>query len=316
MQYIDVQELKNPISRIILGCAALGEYDHGVIDRESLKSAVYSALDEGINAFDVADCYGSEFGLAEANLSEILGSRIKELNIITKFGVRWHRSGSGTRPVTTKDISTDWTQTAIENSLKRLKLETIPIYFIHWPDGKTPIEETINTLSKLKKEGKVLHIGLSNFSAYEIERAHKVEPISFVQYSYNLIDRKIENSIIPLCDRLGIKLLCYGALAQGFLTGKYACREDFDKSDHRSRLPHFQGVNEERNRKIISTLKLLAEKYNVNSGQVAIAWCLKRCAIKGVILGAKNAVQVKENADSLGIELNDEDFIHLNNISM
>ena len=302
-------------SRIILGCAALGEYDHGVVDRESLKTTVHCALDKGINTFDVADCYGNEFGLAEENLFRILGDKRKSVNIITKFGVRWNKVQGERRPKTFKDISPEWASIAIENSLRRLKLECIPIYFVHWPDGKTPIEETVYFLSRLRDEGKILHIGLSNFSADDILQASKVAPISFVQYSYSLIDRKIENDILRTCHNLGIEVLCYGALAQGFLSGKYNCREAFDLSDHRSKLPHFSGNNEKKNQAVIDELNRLSLKYNFTPAQMAIAWTLKSRYVDGVVLGAKTESQVNENVDALNVFLENEDYIKLNAIS-
>lgn len=312
MRYSSIPALP-PFTKIILGCAALGEADHGVIDKEALKLAVHQALDEGINTFDVADCYG--LGLAEENLSNILGSKRKEVNIITKFGIRWERVSGNERAKTFRDISPNWAEVAVENSLKRLKIECIPVYFVHWPDGKTPIEETVTFLSKLRDAGKIQHIGLSNFSSEDVARASRVASISFVQYSYSLIDRKIEDNVLSTCSKLTIKVLCYGALAQGLLSGKYNCREVFDKNDHRSRLSHFAGNNENKNEAIIAELKDLSVKYNSSVPQIAIAWALKNKYIGGAILGAKTSLQVKENITSLGIDLSEEDYRQLNKVS-
>ena len=313
---LQLEKINEGMSKIILGCAALGEYDHGVVDKQSLKKAVYCALDLGVNTFDVADCYGAEFGLAERKLSEILGDRRKTVNIITKFGVRWNKvQGRNTRPKTFKDTSPEWATKAVDDSLKRLRLDCIPIYFIHWPDKKTPIEETVYALAKLQDAGKIRHIGLSNCFAYDILKANKITSISFIQNSYSLINRGMENEIFNLCNQFGIDVLCYGALAQGLLSGKYGCKEPFDKSDHRSRLPHFLGKNERKNKMIIATLKELGIKYNCTPSQLAVSWVLCNKFVNGVVLGAKNDLQVNENVKALSITLETVDRNKLNDIS-
>ena len=226
MDYIRLGMTDLRISRIGFGCAPMGGYDYGkVIDDESIK-AVRKALNSGINFFDTADIYG--LGHAEEVLSRALGNDRHKVVIATKFGLAWDKEGNVTR-----DCSPNRVVAALESSLKRLKIDTIQLYQIHWTDSVTPIEETIGALLKCQQEGKVKYIGFSNVEPQLIEKAQKIGKIDSMQSSYNLLNRLAEREILPYCHAANIAFIAHSPLARGYLTGKYDEGQSFTATDTR-----------------------------------------------------------------------------------
>lgn len=293
------------VSRIIYGCGALGLVDFGKSNISDLKKSVYAALDNGITAFDTADVYG--LGVAEELLSKILGSKRKEVFISTKGGVNWERN-STTRANTFIDCSPNHIQEAIDNSLKRLKIDSIPLYFIHWPDNKTPLSDILELLTKNLNHGKIQHIGLSNFSKSEIKLANNINKIDVLQNKYNLIYREAEKDIFPFIRKSKTIFWGYAPLAQGFLACKYQKKYKFDSNDHRSRLPHFSETDTERNSKIQNLLSNMAKEKKADPSQIAIRWVLKHPFVNSVIVGSKNKEQSSINACSVDIHMTETEY--------
>lgn len=296
-------------SRIALGCEPLGGDDWGEFNEKQSLETISAALDYGINIFDTADVYG--LGRSERILSKALGKRRHDVVIITKFGVNWHTPKAGSRARTFFDSSPKRVIEALENSLRRLQLDCIPIYLIHWPDPKTPIEETLTALIRCKEMGKIQAIGVSNFSASQIHQAHEFTDIAVVQVEYSLINREAASEIFSLCNELGISVVVYGALAQGFLTGKYNQNAKFPDNDRRHRLPAFQPKNAAKNLKLVERLRLVGEKHGKTPAQVAIRWVLQNPAISCAIVGAKTPKQVAWNVASVEWEIPQGDYLYL-----
>ena len=297
------------ISRIGLGCEPLGGMDWGAVDQDLAQRAIAEGVTCGIDLFDTADIYG--LGRSEEFLAHALAAYRHYAVIISKCGVRSEPGPNLTRARTFRDSSARWVMEAVDESLRRLKIERIPLYLVHWPDSNTPISETIEALDQCRNAGKVGHIGVSNFSADQLKEAHRVSPLTVVELQYNMIDRRAEDEILPLCEQLGIGVIAYGPLAQGFLTGKYAAGHRFGVNDRRHRLPHFQDEILDDNLETVRRLKEVGRSRGRSPAQVALRWVLDHPVISGAVVGVKSPEQVRENVQALDWNLNPEERSYL-----
>lgn len=288
------------VSRIILGCEQLGGTDWGEFRPGAVAAAVDRAWDLGINAFDVADAYG--LGQAETMLAQCLGDRRKEAVIITKFGVNWRRAGAA-RAATFRDSSPARVREALEGSLRRLRLDCIPLYLVHWPDPKTPVEDTVGALLDCQRAGKIRHFGVSNYPPDWVRKACAAGPVAAVQGSFSLLERSAQAELLPACAELDLPFLAYGVLAQGLLTGKYDPSSRFPASDRRSRLPQFQGDAWARTAGLLERVAAAARVHGRTIAQVAIRWVLDQPGVACAIVGARTAAQAESNAMAAGWEL-------------
>jgi aryl-alcohol dehydrogenase-like predicted oxidoreductase len=309
MEYTLLPGTDTMVSRLAFGCEPLGGTDWGDVDVNSAMRAVSKALDLGVNVFDTADVYG--LGRSERLLSKALGRYRHEVVIASKFGVNWLEDSSGQRAETFLDSSPRRVVEALEDSLRRLRVETIPLYFIHWPDPDTPISDTMEALLECKEQGKIRHIGLSNFALSQICEANEIAEIKALQVQYNLTDRKVEHSVLPGCFDMRIGIFAYGTLAQGLLTGKYGLKAEFGADDRRRRLPNFQPGRLAENLKIVERLKLIGQRYNKTAAQVAIRWALDHQAVTSAIVGAKSSRQIEQNVGALGWRLSAEEYEYI-----
>lgn len=288
MEFVELSHGGPLVSRIGFGCAAIGGHDYGAVDDERSVSAVLAAIESGVTLFDVADVYG--FGHAESVLARaIRASGSSDLVIATKVGVRWDESGR-----TTRDLSPAWIRHAIDGSLRRLGVEHIDLYQLHWPDPATPIEETMGTLLELRAEGKVRHIGCCNFDDSLVEAASRVGTIVSNQLPYSVVDRSREGAL-RAASKMGVPLLAYNVLAHGLLSGKYGEGSTFQGTDLRRRTPLFQPDELSRHLPLVDTIRSVAERQGRTPAQVAIRWVLQRPGVAVALVGAKRAVQVTEN---------------------
>ena len=296
MEYKRLGSTDFEISRIGLGCWAIGGHGYGnVDDRESIK-AIQKALDMGVNFFDTADVYG--FGHSEEILSKALGSQRDKVIVATKFGVNWDENGK-----TYKDCSPKRIVEALDGSLRRLKIDCIPLYQIHWHDEKTPIEDIMGTLLKCRDEGKILHIGCCNFSKGLILRASKILRVESYQCLYNLAKRQNENIIKYSSEELGISVLVYGVIGRGVFSAKYNKNSRFGENDTRMNDSDFQGTQYDKNILIAEKLSEIGKKYEKSPAQVAIRWVLENSNVTCAITGSKTPEQVAENVGSVGWSL-------------
>jgi aryl-alcohol dehydrogenase-like predicted oxidoreductase len=301
MEYKRLGETDLEVSRIGFGCWAIGGHGYGKVDDIESIQAIQKALSVGVNFFDTADVYG--FGHSEEILSRALGSKRNEVIIATKFGVNWDRDGK-----TYKNCSSKRIVEALEGSLSRLQIDCIPLYQIHWYDGITPIYEMMETLKKCQKEGKIRHIGCSNFSVDLISEAFKVHRLESNQLLYNLVQRKSEIEILRCAEELKMGIIVYGSLARGLFSGHYGLDASFTGNDTRGKDENFQGEKLKKNLQWLDKMKEIGVAYHKSPSQIAIRWVLENENVTCAMVGIKKAIQIEENVGAVGWRLNKEDF--------
>ena len=280
------------ISRLCYGCEALGGKDWGKFDLFALQEGIEKSIDLGLNFFDTADVYG--LGLSEKRLSKILGPRRHDFIIGTKGGIQWKET-SNSRAKTFKNSSPDYIHECVNKSLKRLKIDVIPVYYIHWPDPKTRISQTFEVLQKLVDQGKIKYLGCSNFNLNQIKEASQVAKISFIQMPVNILNSPLPPSYSEFCKTQSIKIVAYNTLASGLLSGKYNANSTFSKNDRRSRLDDFKKNNLRTVEGELNKLKHKAHKEDLSLAQYSIKIILKDLNIESAIVGIKNKDQAIEN---------------------
>lgn len=312
MEYITLKNSDLKVSRICMGGCPMGGYGWGcnVLEQE-LIDAVHSALDNGVNFFDTADTYG--LGQSEITLGKALKGRRDKAVIASKFGVH---AMKGTP--TFYDNSPEWIKTSIEGTLKRLGTDYLDLYQIHYRDGKTPIEEVIDTLDELKKKGYIRYYGLSNIHQEDLAelKAQKGKFVSF-QDEYSLACRKNEQDMINLADELELSPLTWGSLGQGILTGKYDKNTTFSADDRRSRdiYVNFHGEKLMKNLEIVEAMKQISSENGKSVASIAIRFILDYLKESVVLVGVKRPSQLISNVEAMGWNLTEEQINLLDEIS-
>ncbi|MBM3776992.1 MAG: aldo/keto reductase [Acidimicrobiia bacterium] len=292
MEYVRLGSDGPLVSRIGFGCEPLGGTDWGPVDVSGIRAAVREAVDAGVTLFDTADVYG--LGLSEERLAEALDTRRHQVVVATKGGVRWRWAGTSRRAETRRDNSAAAIADAVEGSLRRLKLERIPLYFVHWPDGRTPVEETMAALLRCVEAGKIGWIRCSNFSSAEVTAALARAPVAAVQLPFSLFDRRAVPALEDARHR-GLLTVAYGCLARGLLGGRYSRATRFDPTDRRSRLPPLS-VAEER---LLEHLGHRASAAGLRPAQAALQWVLGSGLVSAAVVGIKSVAQLRENLAAL-----------------
>jgi aryl-alcohol dehydrogenase-like predicted oxidoreductase len=288
------------LSAIGLGCMSMSHAYGTPDDPESLET-LHLALDLGINFWDTADVYGN--GRNEELISNVLRSNRDKVFIATKFGFRAHPDGR----LSTFDGSPAYVKQAVEASLKRLKINTIDLYYAHRIDPNVPVEEMVGAMAELVKEGKVRYLGLSEASANSIRRAHAVHPISALQSEYSLLTRDVEAEILPLCKELGIAFVPFSPLARGLMTNALNLNELGD-NDFRKSLPRYQKDHQENNQNLASGFADIAQQKGCSPAQLALAWVLAQGDNIIPIPGTKKRKNLKDNAGSVDVILTTDDI--------
>jgi aryl-alcohol dehydrogenase-like predicted oxidoreductase len=277
------------ISVIGFGCWQMGGMDCGPVSDEDTSAAALHALDLGMNFFDTAAVYG--FGHSEEVLGRTLAGRRHEAFIATKGGLEWDSRGN----VRTNSQKNHILKAA-DASLRRLNIESIDLYQIHWPDPQTPIDEPAEALEELIRAGKMRYAGVSNYSAKHMELWRKKARLQSLQPLYNMLQREAEVELLPYCLRSGVGVVVYSPLAKGLLAGKLTPGSKFGPDDSRSRDPLFQGEAFRRNLDIVEKLRLIARRDGKTVAQLALAWALANPAVTCTIVGAKRPSQIEEAA--------------------
>ncbi len=295
------------LSTIGLGTWAIGggkwKFSWGPQDDRESISTIRRALELGINWIDTAAVYGlghSEEIVAQA----IKGLRDKPI-IATKCERVWDKNGNISGRLKKESIRAE-----IEASLRRLKVEVIDLYQIHWPEPDKDIEEAWETMAGLIKKGKIRYAGVSNFSLQQLKRVQPIHPVSSLQPPYSMLERSIEKKVLEYCSRNDIGIIVYSPMQKGLLTGKFNRErvQNLPEDDHRRRDPRFQEPELSANLKLVEGLRSIAEKSGRTVGQLAIAWVLRRPEITAAIVGARRPSQIEETVASGDWEVSKEDI--------
>ncbi|MFC1480049.1 aldo/keto reductase [Candidatus Omnitrophota bacterium] len=301
MKYRKIENTDMEISAITLGSWVFGGDCWGEVkDSESVR-VVQDAIEKGINFIDTAPIYGS--GRSEEIIGRALQHKPGRVMIATKCGLQ--QKGSSIRP----NLSAPFIREEVDASLRRLGVETIDLYQCHWPDPNTSLEETFGELKRLAEEGKIRHIGVSNFGRDLLRRALLVAPIVSNQVQYSLFDRAPEEDLIPFCKEKGISVLSYGSLGGGILTGKYKEPPAFPKGDVRAFFyQYYREPFWSKAKGLVSVLEGIAGKHKVPASHVAINWVLTSREVASCIVGCRTPEQLEQNVKAADWELTEDEL--------
>jgi aryl-alcohol dehydrogenase-like predicted oxidoreductase len=279
------------ISPIGVGAWAIGgggwAFAWGQQDDAASIAAIHAALDRGVNWIDTAAVYG--LGHSEEVVGRALEGRSRRPYVFTKCELVWNDKREISR-----SLKADSIRRECENSLRRLKLDTIDLYQIHWPDPDPDLEEGWAALAQLKQEGKVRWIGVSNFNVKQMDRCRKIAPITSLQPPYSAISPEVEDDVLPYCLKHGIGVIVYSPMKSGLLTGKMTKERvaNFPEDDFRKRALNFQEPALSRNLELAELMKKIGTRHNRSAGEVAIAWTLRHPAVTAAIVGFRSPEQV------------------------
>ena len=284
------------LARLAFGCEQLGGYEWGEVDAREIAAAIEVAIEQGVNVFDTADCYGR--GESERRLGPIIKVHRDRVLLATKFGVRFSDAGS-----VWYDSSPRWAQQALEDSLRRLNTEVVDLLQMHYWDGVTPLLGLFDHLEKLRHQGKIRWYGITNHLPPEITPQAYPGFVS-VSLEYSLIERAHERAAERL-GSAGSTFLAHGSLGQGLLSGKYVGETHFHANDRRARTRYvnFHGERYARNQRIVQVLVREATKLGVLPSQAAIAWVLQKLPTSLALVGFKRVHQLREALGALSLTL-------------
>lgn len=294
------------LTTVGFGAWAIGgpwEFGWGPQDDNESIAAIHTGLDEGINWIDTAPAYG------HGHSEEIVGKVLKDVPqkpiIATKCGIIWDKTRDKITWLREKSIINECHQ-----SLKRLGVDVIDLYHMHWGKPDEQIEEGIGAMAKLQEQGKIRYIGVSNFTVGQIERARKVAEIVSLQPPYSMLHRETEKELLGYCGENNIGVVAYSPMHKGLLTGKYTEQRvnELAADDHRRRDPEFKGEKFKATLELVDELRPIAERNGITLAQLAIAWVLRRKEVTAAIVGARKPSQTKETAPASEIDLSREDI--------
>ena len=295
------------LTPIGFGAWAIGggdwQFSWGPQDDNDSIAAIHRALDLGINWIDTAAVYG--LGHSEEVVGRAVKSASRKPYIFTKCSMRWHADRSIYNSLKAASLAEE-----VEASLRRLQVETIDLYQIHWPNPDSEIEEGWAALARLREQGKLRWIGVSNFSVAQMKRALKIAPITSLQPPYSMLRRAVEAEILPFAQANGIGVINYSPMLSGLLAGRMTAERaaSLPPDDWRRRNPEFSEPRLTRNLRLVELLREIGSAHGVSPGVVAVAWTLHHPAITAAIVGGRSANQVEETAAALSFRLGQDKY--------
>ena len=300
MEYVNFGKTDSKVSRISFGCWEMGGAQWEHTSDEINTKAVYKALDEGITSFDTAEAYGS--GHSEEVLGKALEGKRKGLFLATKV------AKPNLRPADLRK--------SITASLKRLRTDYVDLYYIHWPNPEIPLEDTMNEMVKIQKEGLIKYIGVSNFDVPLLEASQKIGRVEAIQNEYSLLQRSIEAEILPYCIKNSISLMSYSSIANGILTGIFHFGGvKIKETDFRAARRMFLPAHIEAERELLETMKKIADSLKINCGQLALAWLFSRKGLASALVGTQSEKHFLENIKAVGVSISKDDMSVLDKVS-
>ncbi len=300
------------ITPVGFGAWAIGggdwEFGWGAQEDDDSVRAIERALDGGINWIDTAAIYG--LGHSEEVVARALAGSAHKPYVFTKCSMRWSLDD---RKIY-RSLKADSVREECENSLRRLKRDAIDLYQVHWPNPEDEIEEGWEALARLKEQGKIRWLGVSNFSVAQMERVRKIAPITSLQPPYSLIRPDVQSEILPYCRENGIGVINYSPMTSGLLTGKMSAERvaGMPEDDWRKKSPNFNEPKLGRNLKIAALLGEIGQEHGVQTGVVAIAWTLHNPAITAAIVGARGPSQVDGTLPAMNFCLSEDEYRRIN----
>ena len=281
------------VSALGLGCMSMSSGYGPAGNKREMIALIRTAVERGVTFFDTAEVYGPFTN--EELLGEALAPLRDKVVIATKFGFKLDSDGVDSRPEHIKEVA--------EASLKRLRIETIDLFYQHRVDPNVPIEDVAGTIKDLIEEGKVKHFGLSEAGLQTIRRAHAVQPVTALQSEYSLWTRGPEVEVLPVLEELGIGFVPFSPLGRGFLTGKMDANTTFDSSDFRNKLPRFTPEARKANQALVDLIGKVAERKQATPAQIALAWLLAQKPWIVPIPGTTKRSRLEENIGAVNVEL-------------
>jgi aryl-alcohol dehydrogenase-like predicted oxidoreductase len=294
------------VSALGLGCMGFSQSYGPAPDKPEAIALIRAAVERGVTFFDTAEVYGPFAN--EKLVGEALAPFRGQVAIGTKFGHRIELDVSGKPKATGQDSRPEHIKQVAEESLKRLQVDAIDLFYQHRVDPEVPIEEVAGAVRDLIQEGKVKHFGLSEAAAQTIRRAHAVQPVTAVQSEYSLWWRRPEEEVLPTLEELGIGFVPFSPLGKGFLSGKIDENSAFDSTDIRSTIPRFTPEARKANQALVDLLGGIAQRKNATPGQVALAWLLAQKPWIVPIPGTRRLSRLDENLGAVAIELTTDDL--------
>ena len=299
------------VSALGLGCMRMSFGDRPA-DKQEMIDFLHAAVERGITFFDTAEVYGPFTN--EELVGEALEPFKGRVAIATKFGWKHDPSGNkGPHPSFGVDSRPEQIKRVADASLKRLRVESIDLFYQHRPDPEVPIEDVAGAVKDLIQAGKVKHFGLSEADSDTIRRAHAVQPVTALQSEYSIWWRTIEETVLPTCEELGIGLVPYSPLGRGYLTGKIDENTTYDSTDIRSRNPRFTPEAIRANRVVIDLLERIAAQKAATPAQIALAWLLAQKPWIVPIPGSRKLERLEENIGAVAVELTPQDLSEIEN---
>ena len=310
------------ITPIVYGGFAIGGFMWGGADENDAIASIHAAIDGGVNLIDTAPLYG--FGRGEEIVGKALKSKKGKTLIATKGGLRQDKEEGdlgGERMGLDGEV-VKWFRNSrpkeliweCEQSLRRLQVEEIDLYQIHWPDTTVPIEDAIGALSRLKEQGKIRAIGVSNYNVTQMQKALSVTQIDSLQPPYSILRRGIEKDLLPFCLQNTIGVISYSPLERGLLTGAISADKIFEPNDHRSEHPYFKIENRKKVLTALGRIKPICNKHAATLAQVVLNWTTQQRGITGTIVGARTAKQMEENLGAMKFKLSPEEMLEIETI--